>query len=110
MREEPWARIAHRMIESHATAHGVDRGEILATIEEPARTRLASRLNDDPTFADEGKRAEVLNDCLERLSAAGQVESRRAMLAELRRLEESGDETGAAALLAAWNARRNIEQ
>ncbi|HYB99617.1 MAG TPA: DNA primase [Candidatus Limnocylindrales bacterium] len=110
MREEPWSRIARTIIEHHGSTQGVDRGELLATIEEPARTRLTARLLDDPTFADEATRQRVLNDCLERLCAAGQMQERRRMLSQLRQLEEMGDEAGASALLAQWNARRNTDE
>jgi len=45
----------------------------------------------------------VLNDCLAHLSGVALERNKRRMLAELRRLEELGDETGAAALLDRWN-------
>ncbi|HYC55022.1 MAG TPA: DNA primase [Candidatus Binatia bacterium] len=110
MREEPWARIAQSIVQRHGSTQGVDQGELLAEIEEPARSRLTMRLLDDPTFADDSARERVWNDCLERLSAAGQMQERRRMLSQLRHLEEMGDEAGAAALLADWNARRNSDE
>jgi hypothetical protein len=44
-----------------------------------------------------------MDDCVARLTGAALETRKRRMLAELRRLEELGDDEGAAALLERWN-------
>lgn len=100
---EPWATIAADIFAARDSVSGFVPGEILAGLDDALRGRLWSRLQEDPTFADETARARVMADCLASLDAAAKELRKRRMLAELRRLEEIGDEAGAAALLERWN-------
>lgn len=107
LQTEPWASIAAEIFAAHGTVGGFAPGEILAGLDDGIRGRLADRLREDPTFGDAEARELVMNDCLARLEAAALERSRRRMLAELRRLEEIGDDAGAAALLERWNRMKS---
>lgn len=107
---EPWATIASDIFAARDTVGGFEPGEILAGLDDALRSRLVGRLQDDPTFADDDARERVLSDCLARLTAAQLERSKRWMLAELRRLEELGDEAGAAALLERWSRRKSGQE
>lgn len=100
---EPWATIAADIFAARDSVGGYVPGEILAGLDDALRGRLAARLQDDPTFGDATARERVMSDCLGRLAGAALETSKRRMLAELRRLEELGDDAGAAALLERWN-------
>jgi DNA primase len=103
LRTEPWATIASDIFAARGTVGGFEPGEILAGLDDGLRGRLVSRLQEDPTFAAEASRQQVLSDCLGRLAAVTREARKKWMLAELRRLEELGDEAGAAALLERWS-------
>jgi len=100
---EPWATIASDIFSARDSVGGFVPGEILAGLDDKLRGRLVRRLQEDPTFGDEVARQRMMTDCLTRLSTAALEIRKRRMLAELRRLEELGDEAGAAALLERWN-------
>lgn len=100
---EPWVGIAGDIFAARDTVGGFEPGEILAALDDDLRSRIVGRLHEDPTFADETARQRVLEDCLARLAEAALEKRKKRMLAELRRLEEIGDEAGASALLARWN-------
>ena len=103
LQTEPWATIAAEIFAARDTVGGFEPGEILAGLDDALRGRLKTRLDGDATFSDPIGRERVLNDCLAHLSGVAFERNKRRMLAELRRLEELGDETGAAALLDRWN-------
>jgi DNA primase len=107
LQTEPWASIAAEIFAAQGTVGGFAPGEILAGLDDAIRGRLADRLREDPTFGDAEARELVMTDCLARLEAAALERSRRRMLAELRRLEEIGDDAGAAALLERWNRMKS---
>jgi hypothetical protein len=100
---EPWATIAADIFAARDSISGFVPGDILAELEGSLRNRIVARLQDDPTFGDAAARERVIGDCLGRLAGAALERSKRRMLLELRRLEEVGDEAGAAALLERWN-------
>lgn len=104
---EPWASIASDIFAARDTVGGFVPGEILSEMDDALRGRLVGRMEDDPTFADPTARVRMMDDCLARLSAAALAASKRRMLAELRRLEELGDEEAAAALLERWNKAKS---
>lgn len=106
MRQQPWAQLAADLVTLREQGREIDVGEVLAGIDQEARARLVARLLEDATFADPVAREKVFADCLERVAAPTQAERKRRMLEELRRLEELGDEDGAAELLSRWNADR----
>jgi DNA primase len=106
LRTEPWASIAADIFAARDSVGGFVPGEVLAGLDDALRGRLARRLNDDPTFADPAARERVLVDCMDKLRSAAEEQGKRRMLAELRRLEEIGDEAGAAALLERWTRAR----
>jgi DNA primase len=103
LQTEPWATIAADIFAARDTVGGFEPGEILAGLDEDLRGRLVGRLNEDPAFGDSTARERVMDDCLAKLRAAAVERRKRRMLEELRRLEEIGDEAGAAALLERWN-------
>lgn len=103
LRTEPWATIAAEIFAARDTVGGFEPGEILAGLDDALRGRIAGRLQEDPTFADDTARQKVLSDCIGRLASVAMEARKKRMLAELRRLEEIGDEAGAAALLDRWN-------
>jgi DNA primase len=107
LQTEPWSTIAGDIFAARDTVGGFEPGEILAGLEDGLRGRLADRLREDPAFGDPAARERVMADCLAKLSAEALERSRRRMLAELRRLEEIGDEEGAAALLERWNRMKS---
>jgi DNA primase len=107
LQTEPWATIAGDIFAARDTVGGFEPGDILAGLEDGLRGRLADRLREDPAFGDPAARERVMADCLAKLSAAALERSKRWMLAELRRLEEIGDEAGAAALLERWNRMKS---
>ncbi len=107
LQTEPWATIAADIFAARDTVGGFEPGEILAGLEDGLRGRLADRLREDPAFGDPAARERVMADSLAKLSADALERSKRRMLAELRRLEEIGDETGAAALLERWNRMKS---
>jgi DNA primase len=107
LQTEPWATIAADIFAARDTVGGFEPGEILAELEDGLRGRLADRLREDPAFGDGAARERVLADCLAKLSAEALERSKRRMLAELRRMEEIGDEAGAAALLERWNRMKS---
>jgi len=109
MHEQPWAQVATDLVAMRAQGRDIDAGEVLATIDQAARARLAARLLEDATFADPTARQKVFDDCIERVAAPTEAERMKRMLAELRRFEELGDEDGAAELLARWNAGRRSD-
>lgn len=100
---EPWATIAADIFAARDSVSGFEPGDILAGLDDALRGRLVGRLQDDPTFADPAARQRVMDDCVARLTGAALETRKRRMLAELRRLEELGDDEGAAALLERWN-------
>jgi DNA primase len=104
---EPWATIAADIFAARDSVGGFQPGEILTGLDEALRGRLVSRLQDDPTFADGVARERMMGDCLAHLTEAALELSKRRMLAELRRLEELGDEAGAGALLERWNKHKS---
>lgn len=104
---EPWASVAADIFAARDSVGGYEPGEILAGLDDALRGRIVARLSDDPTFADPVARERVMNDCLARLSGAALEMSKRRMLAELRRLEELGDDAGAAALVERWNSLKS---
>jgi len=106
---EPWATIAADIFAARDSTGGYVPGDILAELDANLRARIVARLQDDPTFGDEAAREKVLADCRKRLADEAFERTKRRMLVELRRLEESGDEAGAAALVERWN-RMKIEQ
>ncbi|HEY2773090.1 MAG TPA: DNA primase [Candidatus Binatia bacterium] len=106
---EPWATIAADIFTARATVGGFVPGEILAGLEDGLRGRLVRRLQDDPAFAEDEARERVLADCLGRLDAEASEVRRRSMLAELRRLEQIGDEAGAAVVLERWNRMKGAK-
>ncbi|MBI5505099.1 MAG: DNA primase [Deltaproteobacteria bacterium] len=110
MREQPWAQVAADLIALREQGRNVDIGEVLATIDQAARARLAGRLLEDSTFEDPVARERLFTDCLERVAAPSEVERKRRMLEEMRRLEELGDDAGAAELLARWKAERHSQR
>jgi len=101
---EPWATIAADIFAARDTVGGYEPGEILAGLDDALRGRMKTRLDGDATFSDPTGQERVLADCLAHLSGIAMERKKRRMLAELRRLEELGDETGAAALLDRWNS------
>ncbi len=107
---EPWATIASDIFAARDTVGGFEPGEVLAGLDDALRGRLVGRLQDDPTFADSEARERVLRDCLAHLAAAQLERTKRRMLAELRRLEELGDEAGAAALLERWTRMKSGQE
>lgn len=109
LRTEPWAGIGAAIFAAHASAGGYQPGEVLGELDDALRGRLVGRLVEDPTFGDPVARERVLADCLGRLAGSAETDRRRRMLEEMRRLEEQGDEAGAAALLARWAGTRNAE-
>ena len=100
---EPWATIAADIFAARDSTAGFVPGDILAELDADLRARIVARLQDDPTFGDDGARERVLADCRRRLEGEAFERKKRRMLLELRRLEESGDDAGAAALLERWN-------
>ncbi|MFN2427012.1 MAG: DNA primase [Candidatus Binatia bacterium] len=103
LQAEPWVTIAADIFAARDTVGGFEPGEILAGLDDALRGRIKSRLDGDATFSDPGGRERVLVDCLAHLSGIALERRKRRMLAELRRLEELGDEAGAAALLDRWS-------
>jgi hypothetical protein len=103
LQTEPWVTIAADIFAARDTVGGFEPGEILAGLEDGLRGRIKTRLDGDATFSDPAGRERVLSDCLAHLEGVALERRKRRMLAELRRLEELGDEAGAAALLERWN-------
>ena len=102
LRTEPWVSLAANIFAARDSVGGFVPGEILAELDDALRGRLAARLQDDPTFGESEARERVMDDCLARMKTAALEAKKRWMLAELRRLEEIGDEEGKAALLERW--------
>jgi DNA primase len=100
---EPWATIAADIFAARDSTAGYVPGDLLAELDSGVRARIVARLQDDPTFGDAETRERVLADSRRRLADEAFERTKRRMLAELRRLEEIGDETGASALLERWN-------
>ncbi len=110
MREQPWAQVAADLVALREQGRDIDIGEVLSTIDQEARARLAGRLIEDATFADPVAMERVFVDCLERVAAPTETERKRRLLEELRRFEELGDDAGAADLLARWNTDRQSDK
>src|SRR6185369_4053313 len=104
---EPWATIAADIFAARDSTGGFVPGDILAELDGDLRSRIVARLQGDPTFGDADGRQTVLADCLKRLAGAAFERSKKRMLLELRRLEEIGDDAGAAALLERWNRMKS---
>ena len=100
---EPWATIAADIFAARDSVGGFVPGEILAGLDDALRGRFVARLDRDPTFSDAAGRDRVMADCLRHFEEVEFERRKHRVLAELRRLEERGDDAGAAALLAEWN-------